>query len=438
MNVQAPSTLNQMSEISMQEMSQMHLKENHYLSSNSQLPIEAQQQQPQPQVRPPPKARPPLPSSAMDGPPMMDPSHSPSRGSYNPHQHIHSTPQYNRQSYESEYNAPSNYYGRGGHGGYREKDIVDGFAPVPLRGRGGIDASIDMSIANDYDPDYALMNWQKKHGFNTKRGNTPNGIQVRSSMLSSMSDNRGLRDSHDPHEASFVSESKLISESKLMPGDKGIRDSYDFLNNSGNINGAGSGGKPDLPPVEQSLTSDSLLLYLGQRTPTQTPRGAVVSKSMAIHSNSPTKISKSESREELKVVRPLSRGPAASYDKYPIDEDSYDGYKSIDRGNNNTVSSKEMKIHTPSKEERLALDRSVGKSITYEDDTFEADHHPGISPGMKQPPKVETNDPSAPSRKPSFGDVESKYNGQQLSHGHFSKNTDAVDEVVDDYEDDFN
>jgi len=296
-----------------------------------------------------------------------------------------------------------------------------------------------MSVANEYDPDYALMSWQRKHGFNTKRGNTPNTGQVRSSVLSVMSDNRGIRDSYDPHEASFVSESKLISDSRLIPGDKSVQDSYNLLNNSGNMNSNDRvGSKPDLPPVEQSMTSDSLLLYLGQRTPTQTPRGAAVSKSMAIHSNSPSKIGADDSQNELKVVRPLSRGPVASYDTYPLDEDSYDPYRSIDRGNNSTTGSKEMKIYTPSREERLALDRSVGKSITYEDESFEVDQHPGISPGLKKPPKVETNDPSEPSSKPSFGGIDSKYNGQHISRGHFLKDTDAVDEVIDDYEDDFN
>jgi hypothetical protein len=53
---------------------------------------------------------------------------------------------------------------------YPMKDAVDGFAPIPIRGRGGVvpDASYELN-----DSDYELISWQRKHGFNTKRGNTP-------------------------------------------------------------------------------------------------------------------------------------------------------------------------------------------------------------------------------------------------------------------------
>lgn len=53
---------------------------------------------------------------------------------------------------------------------YPMKDAVDGFAPIPMRGRGGVvpDASYELN-----ESDYELISWQRKHGFNTKRGNTP-------------------------------------------------------------------------------------------------------------------------------------------------------------------------------------------------------------------------------------------------------------------------
>jgi hypothetical protein len=53
---------------------------------------------------------------------------------------------------------------------YAVRDTIDGFGPIPARGRGGIDIDASTDLR---DSDFELISWQKKHGFNTRRGNTP-------------------------------------------------------------------------------------------------------------------------------------------------------------------------------------------------------------------------------------------------------------------------
>merc|ERR1712065_76726 len=92
------------------------------------------------------------------------------------------------------------------------------------------------------DPDYALVHWQRKHGFPTRRGNTPGHAQVRSSETSFVSNSLvGRSDTSFNGETSFVSESKLISDSRLLPSDSSMRNSYSLL--------SGEHGKYDQPRV---------------------------------------------------------------------------------------------------------------------------------------------------------------------------------------------
>jgi hypothetical protein len=63
------------------------------------------------------------------------------------------------------------------------KDAVDGFAPVPMRGRGGVVSDLSPEMT---ESDYELVSWQRRHGFNTKRGNTPVQLVKRAHYLTSI------------------------------------------------------------------------------------------------------------------------------------------------------------------------------------------------------------------------------------------------------------
>ena len=307
---------------------------------------------------------------------------------YVQHQHhLLGSPQPNQQNYHSEYyesrndsssSSSSSSSNVSGRNVYREKNLVDGFAPVPPRGRGGIDMDMGNMMRGEVgiDPDYALVHWQRKHGFPTRRGNTPGHAQVRSSDTSFVSNSLvGRSDTSFSGETSFVSESKLISDSRLVPSDSSIRNSYSLLSGEqGKYDQPRAGVLPgELPPVEQSLTSDSLLLYLGQRTPTHTPMGSAVSKSMAIppSGNSPTRQidtkPKQESEQEVNVVKLRNREPTATYDR-SLEGDECNPYVNAQVAVGGKAA---FTVHTPSKEEKVALDMSIGKDD--DDEIYEED-----------------------------------------------------------------
>lgn len=160
------------SEMSVQEMAQLHSPVRSIAGDHSSLNAQA------------PSLAPPVQLPREGHMPHQELSDEPSFAAYryaqqNPVVH---PPQYHRYSYDSHPDSnvntsSSNNNSNNNYNVYREKNLVDGFAPVPARGRGGVDVSSSDSMmmggGGDYDPDYALINWQRKHGFPTRRGNTP-------------------------------------------------------------------------------------------------------------------------------------------------------------------------------------------------------------------------------------------------------------------------
>jgi hypothetical protein len=147
-------------------------------------------------------------------------------------------------------------------------------------------------------------------------------------------------------EVSIVSDSKLVGSSILLPG---ATDPYDLLVDlagprQSSVNLQAPTRRGQLPPVEQSLTSASLLVYLDpqNRTPMSSPVKASsfqddTSRPLSALREVPRRIelpnkgenADSESFEDSEVVvvrsRPVSRGAAKD-----LLRESVDSYESIE------------------------------------------------------------------------------------------------------------